>query len=331
LSVKKLIHPMPLKITPCLLLCLTAGSLLSSCLTAYHQQAYYTSPFNGSSERYHALPLHNDSTKTAFFVQGSAFTGAANDLQTDDLSGGSVSAHLAQHQGMWQWWGGLDLTAGSYSLGNWHPRYTGNGFLGVNYDQEFLPPATANQLNALSGSRFFGGAGFSGGVNAMIPMGQGEWRFLGVETNLHQEFGDYLHLRRHLADSLATYIVRQPFFGTAGLTSEWIFRTKQGDFGFRLGYGWALGAAYHPSDLYDSVSQNELHFNYTSLAFHYTFGQNTLYLLAESGTKSGSVRLGFIYRLGRPRLPAKQIHESQRTPPPAPRRPPWPPWRRPDN
>jgi hypothetical protein len=322
---------MPIKITPCLLLCLAAGPLLSSCVTAYHQQAYYTSPFNGSSESYHALPLHTDTNKTAFFVQGSAFTGAANDLQTDGLAGGSVSAYLAQHQGIWQWWGGLDLTAGSYTLGNWHPRFVGNGFF--NYDREFLPPATSNELNALSGSRFFGAAGFSGGVNAVIPMGQGEWRFLGVETNLHQEFGDYLHLRRHLADSLATYIVRQPFFGTAGLTSEWIFRTKQGDFGFRLGYGWVLGAAYHPSNLFDSVSQSDLHFHYTSLAFHYTFGQNTLYVLGENGAKSGSVRLGFIFRLGRPRAPAKQKNESlrERPAPSSPRRPPWPPWRRPDN
>ena len=143
---------MPPKITPCFLLCLTTGSLLSSCVTAYHQQAYYTSPFNGSSAAYHTLPLHTDSCKTAFFIQGSAFTGAANDLRTDDLSGGSVSAYLARHQGIWQWWSGFDLAAGSYSLGNWHTKYATDRFF-VNYDQEFLPPATANELNALSGPR----------------------------------------------------------------------------------------------------------------------------------------------------------------------------------
>jgi hypothetical protein len=332
LSIRKLTNPMPSKITPVLTLCLTAGTLLCSCLTAYHQQAYYTSPFNGSSESYHTLPLHTDSAPTNLFVQGSLFTGAANDLLTDDLSGGSISAYLTQHQGMWQWWGGLDLTAGSYTLGNWHTRYAGNGFF--DYEARFLAPTTADQLNTLSGSRFFGGAGFSGGVNAVVPMGQGEWRFLGIETNLHQEFGDYLHFRRHLADSLATYIVRQPFLGTLGLTSEWIFRTKQGDFGFRIAYGWALGGAYNPSNLYDSVSQKDLHYNYSSLAFHYTFGQNTVYVLGENATKGGTVRVGFIYRFGRPRLPPKQANEesqSRRQPPPGPRRPPWPPWRRPDN
>jgi hypothetical protein len=322
---------MPLKITPCLLLCLTASTLLSSCLTAYHQQAYYTSPFNGSSAGYHTLPLHTDSARTAFFVQGAGFTGPANDLQTDHFSGGNVSAYLAQRQGMWQGWAGFDLAAGSYSLGNWHSRYTGNNFLGVSYDQQFLPPATAKELNAMSGPRTFAGAGFSGGFNAVVPMGQGEWRFLGIETALHQEFGDYLHFRRHLADSLATYIVRQPFFATVGLTSEWIFRTKQGDLGFRLAYGWALGAGYTPADLYDSVSQKNLRFGYTSLAFHYTFGKYTLYVLGENGTKSGSVRLGFIYRFGQPRMPAKQVSESRRPPPPGPRLPSWPPWKRPDN
>ena len=46
--------------------------------------------------------------------------------------------------------------------------------------------------------RTFAGAGFSGGFNAVVPMGQGEWRFLGIETALHQEFGDYLHFCRHL-------------------------------------------------------------------------------------------------------------------------------------
>lgn len=166
LSVRKLTNPMPSKLTPVLARCLITGSLLSSCLTAYHQQAYYTSPFNGSSERYHTLPLHTDSVRTAFFAQGSLFTGAANDFSTDDLSGGTLSAYVAQHQGIWQWWAGLDLTAGSYSLGNWHSRYTTNYFF-VNYDRQFLAPVTADQLNALSGSRFFGGAGFSGGVNAV--------------------------------------------------------------------------------------------------------------------------------------------------------------------
>ncbi len=324
------------KITPLLTRCAAVSLLFSSCLTAYHQQAYYTSPFNGSAESYHPLPLHTDSARTALFVQGSAFTGTANDLSTDDCSGGSVSVQLAQHQGMWQWWGGLDLTAGGYSLGNWHNRYTTNSFL-INYDRQFLAPATADQLNALSGARFFGGAGFSGGVNAMVPLGnvgQGEWRFLGIEWNLHDEFGDYLHLRRRMADSLATYIVRQPFFGTLGLGSEWIFRTKKGDFGFRLGHGWVLGSAYHPNDLFDSVSEKDLHYSYSSLAFHFTWGQNTVYVLGEDATKGGSVRVGFVYRFGRPRLPAKQINENapdHRQPPPAPRRPPWPPWRRPDN
>ena len=320
---------MSAKITPGLLLCLTAGSLLCSCITAYHQQAYYTSPFNGNSEGYHTLPLHTDSARTAFFVQGAGFTGLANDLRTDHFSGGNISAYLAQHQGMWQWWAGFDLAAGSYSLGDWHSRYAEGRFF-VNYDQVFPPPTTAKELNALSGPRTFAGAGFNGGVNAMIPMGQGEWRFLGIETALHQEFGDYLHFRRRLADSLATYIVRQPFFATVGLTSEWIFRTKRGDFGFRLAHGWALGTAYTPAGLYDSVSQKDLRFRYTSLAFHYTIGKYTAYVLGENGTKSGSLRLGFIYRFGGPRMPAKQVSEFHR-PPPGPRLPSWPPWRRPDN
>jgi hypothetical protein len=297
------------KITASVLSCLVAALLLSGCITARHQQAFYVSPFNGNSGDYHSLPLRTDTARTAFYARVAGFGGWANDLQTDQFSGGDISLYAAQHQGMWQWYYGLDATFGSYVLGNWHARYAPN-ILPVNYDIPFPPPATAKELNALSGPRSFGGAGFSGGFNGVIRMGQGEWRFLGVETALHQEFGDYLHFRRQLPDSLATYIVRGSFLATVGLTTEWIFRTRQGDLGLRLAGGGYLGSAYHPAGVYDSVSQQYLHYGYLNFAFHYTFGQYTGYAMGETGTKSGSLRLGLIYRLNRPRLPPKQPSRS---------------------
>ncbi|HLX66981.1 MAG TPA: hypothetical protein VKR41_08285, partial [Puia sp.] len=58
--------------------------------------------------------------------------------------------------------------------------------------------ANTNQLNTYAGSYSFGGLGVQGGINAVVPIGIGEWRLLGVETSVIHEFGNYLSLRQQL-------------------------------------------------------------------------------------------------------------------------------------
>ncbi len=296
-----------------LLLCpLAMRRFYPGCFITY-KHAYYVSPVNGNSEGYHPLPMRQDTARTAIYAGGSFLTGRANDQGNDRVTGGRASVYVAQHQGMLQWYYGLNATLGSYQLNKWD---TGGQYLlpGSLYQ----PPVTARQLAAYSGPHTFGAAGFSGGINGVIPMGQGEWRFLGIETSLNREFGDYLHFRRKLPDSLASYIVRQSFFGTFGLSTELVFRTRQGNFGFRFSGGFALGVPYNRPNPDDKFGPNSLYYGYGTFAFQYTYHRWTVWYHDEFATRGYSTQLGFTYRLGSPRLPKKEY----RPPPPHPPLPP---------
>jgi len=311
---------------------LAAATALSSCGVTRPQQAFYVSPFNGASDGYHALPMHTDTVKTAAYVRVSGFGGTANDLQTDHFGGANVSFYAAHHGSWWQAYYGLDGTLGGYTFGTWKPQERNNyGMLLFNpfaifflHDDNYTAPASADQLNKYTGPNTYGGLGFSGGFNAVAPMGQGEWRFIGVETALHREFGQYRNLRQNMPDSIAGYINRNPFYGTLGLTTEFVFRTKTGDFGFRLADGWILGHGYSTTGAFDSSMSRPLHYNtYFTFTAHYTTGRYTIYFQAESATKASSSQLGFIYRFGDPRVPAKKkiYHERPPMPNGPPRRP----------
>lgn len=324
-----LIFTVPAYLLPTLIL--AAITALSSCGITRPQQAFYVSPFNGSSEGYHTLPMHTDTTGTAAYVRVSGFGGNANDLQTDHFGGANVSFYAAHHGNWWQAYYGLDGTLGGYTLGTWQRQERNNyntllyNPIGIFFlqDNSYLAPAKADQLNTYSGAYTYSGIGFSGGFNAVAPMGQGEWRFIGIETALHREFGQYRNLRQNMPDSIAGYIVRHPLYGTLGLTTEFIFRTRTGDFGFRLADGWVLGSGYPTTGVYDSSMSQPLHYNsYGSFTAHYTFGRYTIYYQAESASKASSSQLGFIYRFGDPKVPAKEKRYHQL--PPVPQRPPRP-------
>ena len=334
---------MPQKLTPSLVLLFLAAGAFCACGVTRPQQAFYVNPFNGASDGYHALPMHTDTVKTAAYVRVSGFAGSANDLQTDHFGGANASFYVAHHGDCWQAYYGIDGTLGGYNLGTWRQQERDNyDMVLLNpiaifflQNNSYLAPAKADQLNTYHGGYTYGGLGFSGGWNAVVPMGQGEWRFIGIETALHQEFGQYRRLRQNMPDSIAGYINRNPFYGTLGLTTEFVFRTKTGDFGFRLAGGSILGSGYHTTGVYDSSMTQPLHYNgYGSFSAHFTTGRYTVYYQATSASKASSSQLGFIYRFGDPRLPEKKkIVRERPSPPsrPSPGRPTWPPWRRPYN
>lgn len=324
---------MPRPVCPALVIIAIAA--LSSCDITRPQQAFYVSPYNGSSQGYHTLSMHTDTVTTAAYVRVSGFGGDANDLQNDHFGGANASFYVTHHGAWWQAYYGLDGTLGGYTLGNWQERHRTQNFnlltlnpLGELFQENdtYTPPARSDQLNIYTGAYTFGGMGFSGGFNAVAPMGQGEWRFLGIETALHQEFGEYRHLREKMPDSIAGYINRNSFYGTLGLTTEFIFRTKTGDFGFRLADGWVLGNGYATTGVYDSAISRPLHYgSYGTFTAHYTFGRYTVYYQTEFASKAFSTQLGFVYRFGDPKLPARKIIHRERPafPPerPRPRRP----------
>jgi hypothetical protein len=290
---------------PLLLLLPWGLFFLPGCLTPFPQHAYYISPLNGNNVRYQPLPLLQDSSHTAIYTGVSFFTGSANEQGTDYFTGGRLSLSAAHHYGMFQFYYGIDGTLGSYSLGRWDSGYTNTLF-----PLRTAPPFYSELLNSYSGPRTFGSAGFQAGIDAAVPVPGGEWRFLGLESSLHREFGDYLSFRKELPDSLASLNIRNPFFGTFGITSEMIGRTRHGEFGFRAAYGWMLGKSYRDPGVYDDVGAHYLHYRYFTFSLHYTYERYTGFMLLNAATKASSFQLGLQYRLSRPRLPVKE--ERQR-------------------
>ena len=296
------------------LIFLLIGGLFSlpGCLPPLPQHAYYVSPLNGNNTGYQPLPLQRDSAHSTFYAAGSFFTGSANEQGTDYFNGGRVALSAAHHYGMMQFFYGLDGTLGSYTLGTWRAGYVPAGILLPGLPT--APPARSDLLNGYSGPKTFGSAGFHTGINGVIPVRGGEWRFLGVETSLSREFGDYLSLRRKLPDSLTSLTIRSPFFGTFGLSTELIGHTRHGEFGFRFFGGWVLGSDYRHLDVYDNIDARYLHYGYSGLSFHYTYDRYTGYMQLSDGEKAISFQVGLHYRLNRPRLPSKERPGEGRSP-----------------
>ena len=272
---------------------------LTGCI-GYRQHASYVSPFNGNSQTYHPLPLSTDSVRKAVYAQAALMAGNANDNNTDQLKGATGSVFVANHFGKFQSYYGVDLTMGCYDLRKYDTGST-NSFFGGGIS---LPPYSAPQLAKYAGGRFFGGVGISGAINMVKPFHNGEWRYIGLEGTLHREFGDYLSFRKKVPDSLAPVLVRNPLFATIGYTTEIIGRTHKGEYGFRLANGMVLGGAY--LHLHDTTGTEELGYIYVNLAFHYTYERYTGYVQMETGYRGISYHLGFVYRFGRPRLPARE-------------------------
>lgn len=280
--------------------CLFVAVAFSGCISI-PQQAYYVSPLNGNAEDYHAQPLLRDSVKTAIYARTAYYGGSANDLSNDHLSGWNLSVYAAHHSDNIQYFGGLDLSLGSYNVGGWDTSYRWYALLaGV----QWLPPGQGQNLGQFAGPKSFGAVGVSGGVDYAIPFpGGGEWRIIGMETSLQREFGDYLSFRQQLPDSLVTLVVRNRFFGTLGGTTEIIWRfERKGEWGIRLAVGGVLGPDYNHLHIYDNVDQKPLAYTYTDLSVHFTYGHFTAYFQSNTATKASTGRIGLIYRMGDTRL-----------------------------
>ena len=287
-----------------LIRCLAAAVAFSGCIPV-REQAFYVSPLNGNSEDYHTLPLIKDSAPMAIYARTAFYWGSANTRHNDYLDGWSFSGYAAHHFGRFQCYYGLDLSLGTYIVGKWDTSRTFGGLLSTRY---WLPPSGSRQLAAFAGHKFYGSTSFSGGINAVMPLGRGgEWRFLGLETSLHREFGDYLSFRQQLPDSLVTQVVKSRLFGTLGVTTEIIGRTSYGEWGFRIATGGVLGSPYNHLNIFDSVKNVQLRaYTYFDLSLHFTFGRITSYFQMDAATHAMTGRLGVVFRMTSPRVPAKR-------------------------
>jgi hypothetical protein len=276
----------------CLILLSVLSVVLLGAGCAPMQQAYYVSPFNGNNSEYHPIPRQDDTAHAALYAGTSFFKGSANNNNTDDYWGMHTSLFAAHSYSHIQFYYGGNLSLGNFHMGHWPYSTTVPSIynLGANY-------ANTDQLNTYAGGHSFGGAGFAGGINGVIPIGIGEWRVLGVETSVTHEFGNYLSVRKRMPDSIATQIIRDATFATVGLSSELVAHLRDGELGFRWAYGWSLGQNYLSSGILDNTTQSDVHYTYFNFSFHYTYQRLTAFVQFNQATKSSGGQAGICFRL----------------------------------
>ncbi|HEY8734468.1 MAG TPA: hypothetical protein VIL90_07890 [Puia sp.] len=182
------------------IICFVVLSSFSSCLTP--RQGYFLSPGNANSDPYHTIPLHTDSNKTAIYVNAGYSIGSANDRGFDQVSVGQLSIHRSNNFGIFQAYYGVNLSLGACNVAefyNSHYRYVGGWFssVPVPYDTIYHIPGKGE---------FFGSYGIMGGINLVFDGHRGEWRAIGIETAIQNEFGNYLEFRKSLPDTAANII-----------------------------------------------------------------------------------------------------------------------------
>jgi hypothetical protein len=273
------------------LIALSLACLLAACSTP---KSFYSSPFNGNTGDYQTIPLASDSIKSAIYGSLSLWSGSANTHGHDYFNAFHMAVSRSHDLGAIQAWYGLGLTWGSFTLGHWDT--TGNS---INNILIHIGPNTvhaADYLNSIAGSYYFGGESFSGGMNAVMPIQGGEWRFIGFETSLNHEIGNYVTVRENMPDSAAALNVRSDFFGTLGLTTELVRNNNTGQFGWKWAAGWALGSNYQFLNIQDNYSHIR-GYGYFDFTFHWTYLRYTGFIQMNSATKANAFHLGFNFRL----------------------------------
>lgn len=250
--------------------------------TGCFRQAYYVSPMNGHTNSYSTIPLQSEKVKSATYAKGTVLLGILNDYGADASSAVQGAISRSHNFGSFQAYYGTGFTLGSYSLSPFDTGYNSTGLI-------------AADINKHSGRNFFGAVGVDGGINVIVPMRGGEWRALGVETSLQQEFGEYLKARKAIPDSAVTHIVDNSFFGTLGCYTEIVDRTRTGSLSFKTGVGTVLGKKYHPTK--GTSGQGYLSYWYINLTFQATINKWTIYFQPNFATKATVFSWGCNYKL----------------------------------
>lgn len=250
------------------------------------RQAFYVSPYNGNHNPYHPIPLQQDSAKSASYVAASISNGSANDRGADGTFTFFTSASRAHNFGNFQGFYAANLSLGNYSVTPFAmDEGTGN----------FDPGA----INQNAGNKFFGSTGMDGGINFVLPIKGGEWRVVGVETSIQQEFGNYAAFRNTLTDKDADYIIRSKLFATLGGYTELCAGTSRNSIGIRMAAGTVLGSRYHNPYVIDELSGRQLSYTYVNFNFHLTHKKFTGYIQSNWATKAQTLFVGVNYKLGK--------------------------------
>src|ERR1700743_436659 len=194
--------------------------LIIFCFASCAEQDYFLSPLNATSQVYHTIPLHSDSVRSATYANAAITMGVANQKGRDNIYSFNANINRSHNLGSFQAFYGIDIITGDYVI----QKYS---------NTDITIPPTDN---------FFGAVGFNGGLNFVVPFGSNgsEWRILGVETSLQNEFGDYLKYRKVMTRTATGLDQTNVWTTTIGGYSEIIWKTKNNDqIGYKISYGTA--------------------------------------------------------------------------------------------
>jgi hypothetical protein len=267
-------------------------SICGSCLE--HRQGMYLSPMNSQSGLYHTIPFKSDSLKSAVYGSLIYTTGTANDKGKDWIHAGQASIYRSHNLGNFQAFYGANITLGVYGISEFYnSNYTAGqaGMIGGS-DQ---PIDTFYHIPAHNYS--FGSYGISGGINGVKSSGRTEWRYLGFETTLQNEFGDYYSFRKNLQDSAANIIFKHHLTGTIGIYTDALWRNNHKT---QFGFKFALNMLMNPTSNYSRLNTYSIFLvSFFSTTFHITANQFIGFMQGNFGTKAASFQIGTSYRLGK--------------------------------
>jgi hypothetical protein len=271
-------------------------SLLSSCME--DRQGYYLSPNNANSNPYHPIPLHSDSVRNAIYINGGYYIGAANYFGFDQVSVGQLGIHRSNNFGHFQAYYGADLSLGAYNIANFyncHYHYSG-GWFGS------YPIADDTIYHISDRGNFFGSYGVSGGINIVKASARREWRALGIEISVRNEFGNYSDFRKSLPDSAANVIFRRTLTATLGFYTDMIWKNRHHTvFGFKFSGGFILNSKTDYSKMITDIkaTKNIFPLTYFSPCFHITKEKITGFFQFNLGSYADGFQTGFSFRLGK--------------------------------
>ncbi|MFI5154527.1 MAG: hypothetical protein ACHQET_14415 [Chitinophagales bacterium] len=267
-------------------------SSLSDCIAVRNE--YFLSPTNASSNPYHAIPMVEDSMKSANYVSGIFTAGTANDKGFDNLYSFQASFHRSHQLDAFQAYYGANMGLGNYEIAEYFRTKPNDGYYGLNgsymspYDTTFHIPKS---------NSFFGNVGINGGINVVLPFERGEWRPFGLEFSAQNEFGNYYGFRKNLPDTAADIIFKNNLTFTLGFYMDIIGKTRHGsEFGYKMAYGFLLNSL---DDFTRMTRTGFFPVTYFSNTFHLTKGRVTGFVQLNIGTYATNFQTGMSYRLGK--------------------------------
>ena len=231
--------------------------------------------------------MKSDSLNSAIYVSGVFSNGTANDRGADHVTMFQGSMHRSNNFGMFQAYYGVGFSLGSYHVAD---------FYNVNHRFTQANPYLIDNSNHIPGSHnFFGTYGVSGGINLVTSYEHirksrhSEWRILGLETSLQEEFGAYSDMRGKLPDTAANTIFRKQLSAYLGLYTEclWTNRNK-----IEMGIKLAAGTDLNPGSSYSNYySESILPLYCFSITFHLKKDRFTGFVQSNFGTYADNVQI----------------------------------------